>query len=295
MTRALAPLITPLLLIALAPGVAGAVSSYSKCAALVEKDAERARNAAVDWYEATGALGALHCEAMALSAQGANRTAAEKLEALAGAPELAPEEAAAVRVQAARLYRAEGDDAGATAALAPALAPALGAAAAPAYVERATIRGGAGDWTGARADLDTALRLRPGDAEALALRAAARRLSGDTAGGRADAEAAVAADAVHAPGWFELGMAARARGDETEARRAWLAAIEAQPDTQAAQMARAALQEMDAPSSTAAPAPSARVTAPEPVAEPRSEVRAEPDPEPKPEPARTPKPQRIDR
>lgn len=242
MTRALAAA----LLIALLPSGAGAVSSYADCTAMVDEDPERARNEAVDWYAATGALGALHCEALALAAEGAFRTAAQKLAALAGAPELSAGESVAVRVQAARLYRADHDLDAARAILDEAIAANPGAAAA-AYVERAALQAEDQAWTGAKADLDSALRLQPRDAEALALRAAARRHLGDAAGGVLDAKAAIAADPGHAPGWLELGVTERARGDAGAARKAFLGAIEAAPDSPSAAMARNALQDMAAP------------------------------------------------
>ncbi|MFV0473633.1 MAG: hypothetical protein ACK5MQ_05425, partial [Pikeienuella sp.] len=218
MTRPFPPVLFAAILAALAPSGARAVSGYAECAALAETDPERARNEARAWYEATGALGALHCEAMALTEQGATRLAAEKLAALANAPELTAAESAPVRIQASRLFRAEGDMAAALAALEPALS--AGEAAAPAYVERATIRSFSDDWRGVREDLDSALRLKPGDAATLALRAATNRRLGDAARARADAEAAIAADPKEALGWFELGFAAKGDGDETEARRA---------------------------------------------------------------------------
>ncbi|MEX2518073.1 MAG: hypothetical protein WD969_01935 [Paracoccaceae bacterium] len=235
----------------LAPAAAGAVSNYADCIALAERDAERARNEAAAWFSVSGALGALHCEAQALAALGADRTAAEKLEALAGAPELGAEERAAVLTQAGSLYRREGDRAAARRALDAAhRAAGGGVAGAGVLVERAALSAEADDFAGAKLDLDSALRLRPDDAETLALRAAARRRLGDPANARRDALRALDLEPDHAPARLELGMAEADLGAHEAARAAFLATITAAPTSPTAGMARAALQDMDAPSAS---------------------------------------------
>ncbi len=244
-----------LLLFALAPGAAGAVTGYADCAALVERDAERARNEAVAWYSATGSLAALHCEALALARQGAYRLAAEKLEAIARSPELDPEQQAEVLTQAAALRRDFGDLEGATETLGRAVAAAKGGpGAATPLIERAALHAAGGDFAAAKDDLDGALRLRPKDAEALALRAATERRLGDLLAARRDAEAAVAADPARARGRLELGLARAGLGDPEGAREAFLAAISAEPAAPAAALARSALQDLDAPEGRAAAA-----------------------------------------
>lgn len=258
----------------LIPATAGAVSNYADCIALAERDAERARSEAAAWFSASGALGALHCEAQALAALGADRTAAEKLEALAGAPELGPEERAAVLTQAGSLYRREGDIAAARRALDAALRAAGGGmAGAPVLIERAALSAEAANFTDAKADLDAALQLRPDDAEALALRAAARRRLGDSAGAKRDALSALELQPDHAPARFELGMAESDLGEPDAARTAFLAAIAAAPTAPTAGMARAALQDMDAsddtlPQAATAPQPSTQTSPQTPAREP---------------------------
>lgn len=236
-----------LLPLALMTGAALAVEDYDSCVALVERDAPRAVREARIWREETGALGAMHCEALALAAAGSQRLAAERLEALAAAPALSPAEQASVWLQAATLRRDLGEEAAAEAALASGLAVAPGAAAAPLLIERAALRAARGDDGGAREALDSALRLAPGDPEALTLRAAARRRLGDPAGALADAEAALAADPTSAPASLERGLSAAEMGDGETARAAFLAAIAAAPEGPAAKIARAALQALDAP------------------------------------------------
>lgn len=117
---------TACLLITLAPFGAGAMTNYEACIALVKSNPERAQNEALAWYQASGDLGALHCEALALAAQGASRTAAEKLEALAAAPEIDADTSAEIRMQAALLYRQGGDDKSAETVLTPALSESRG-------------------------------------------------------------------------------------------------------------------------------------------------------------------------
>lgn len=255
---------------------ASAENDYDRCLELVKADPGRARELSLTWYQSTGDIAALHCEALALSAEGAFLTAAEKLAALARAPELSTEQGLMIALQSAILYRREGDDQTAEAVLTPRLSETAGPAAAPAFAERAMIRGARGDWRGARADLDAALRVSPYDGELLALRAAARRRMGDNAGALADALAAVKAEPGLAGGWLELGASHAATGAKAPAREAYLRAISAAPDSPAAQIARAALQDLDLPAAPKAPP-------------------AEPEPEPEPAVTLPPASKKIDR
>lgn len=255
---------TACLLITLAPFGAGAMTNYEACIALVKSNPERAQNEALAWYQASGDLGALHCEALALAAQGASRTAAEKLEALAAAPEIDADTSAEIRMQAALLYRQGGDDKSAETVLTPALSESRGAIVAPGFIERASIRAAGGDWQGVRADLDAALRLLPGDGEALALRAAARRRLNDLPGAAADAKAATAAEPENPAAWLERGLAERDLVETIAARASFLRTIELAPEAPTAAMARAALQDMDAPAGAVSAAAPTETTTSEP-------------------------------
>ncbi|MEO0363339.1 MAG: hypothetical protein AAF322_19615 [Pseudomonadota bacterium] len=241
--RAEIPALAAFVLAAFAAGAAPAtVTDYGECASLAVSDPEAAINEARAWREETGAIGARHCEAIALVELGAYRAAAEALGDVANAPELLAEERAAVLVQSAGLWTEAGEDARAAAALDAAVRVDPGPGA---LIERAAARVAAGDLARAASDLDGAVARAPNSAEALTLRAAVKRRSGDGTGARADALKAVEIEPKGGAGWFELGMAERALGLDDGARRSLLKAIDVEPGGPVATLARRALQDMD--------------------------------------------------
>ncbi|MEM7268682.1 MAG: tetratricopeptide repeat protein, partial [Pseudomonadota bacterium] len=203
---------------------------------------EVVRAEAIAWYAETGDPGALHCEAIALSEIGALRSAAAKMQTVAQLPDIDTLTRVDLLTQAALLWRQDGSSDAAFGALDTALkyqrTPRV-------LIERSILHAERRAWEEAKADLDEALRMAPGDDEALALRAAANRRLGDHRAALQDAEQAIAVRPVSAAGWFELGKAELALGRKNGARRAWLKAIDVSPGGPYAALARGQLQDMD--------------------------------------------------
>lgn len=234
------PLIPFVLALLAAPALAQEMR-YDDCLALIETDPQAARAAAIDWFEATGRPAAAHCEAMALTRIGALGAAANRLQEAAAMSGLPAETRADLLTQAAALWRGMGRTAEALLAIDAAIAHQAGARR---YLERAGLLTEMGDLGGARAALDRALTLAPDDAGVLTASAADRLRTGDAAGARGEALSALALDTGHAGSWLVLGEAERALGRRDAARRAWLKAIELEPDG-VGLAARDRLQEMD--------------------------------------------------
>jgi tetratricopeptide (TPR) repeat protein len=226
---------------------AAAPMSYGACMDLVARDPAAARAAAESWLADSRDPAAEHCLAMALAALGARDAAALRLSDLAARPGPLPAEARAEMLAQAAGFWLEAGDAGLARAAAD-RAIKLAPRAPELLALRAEIGAAEGDWPRAKADLDKALALRPGDPQLLTLRAAARRNAGDERGALADARTAAAAAAVPADkamALFERGAAEAALGEPARARRDWLDAIAAAPDSPAAAQARASIQALD--------------------------------------------------
>lgn len=209
-------------LLAIGWGAGAQALDYETCIGAIAGDPDRALSAAQAWAEESGASAARHCEALALAATGARRTAAAKLVRLAEAPDLPDGVRAEILGQAAELHGEEGFEREERAALDAAIELAPGRAALRIARSEALVR--AGDLSGALADLDRAVAAEPGSGLALALRAAARRRNGDVAGALLDARAATEAAPDEPAGWLELGIS-RVGSDPEAARRHWLQAI----------------------------------------------------------------------
>lgn len=237
-TRALIFLAT----IALLPLPAGAVSDYGQCVDMATIDPEKTLVEARRWEEATGAVGALHCRAIALGELGAHRTAASTLMDVANSAGLEDGARVETLIEASRQYRLAGMESASRSTLDSAIRIRATPAA---LVERAALRAEDRDWEGARGDLDAAIAAEPRDAEALALRSAARLHLGDLDGARRDATLAIEYRPVSAMAWYQLGLTEQAMGLKDAARRSWLKAIDVAPGGEPAALARGALQDMD--------------------------------------------------
>ncbi|TYO89095.1 hypothetical protein [Oceanicella actignis] len=227
-------------------GAPARVRDYAACVALLDADPAAAREAAAEWRRFGGGAQAGICEALALSALGAQATAARLLDQLAAeeAGAAPPERLRAMRALAADLWLAARRPEQALASLAAALDLAPGDPAL--LAARAQARAMTQDWAGARADLDAALRAAPGAPALLVARAQARAALGDAAGALADAEAALAAAPEDAQAWLEAGRALEALGRRDAARERYLGAIARDRQGPTGAAARRALQLMEA-------------------------------------------------
>jgi serine/threonine protein kinase len=149
---------------------------------------------------------------------------------------------------------AEGDAAAVAAVRARAVeaaerAVALGPDLAEAYAVRGALRTvNQHDWAGARADLERALALDPGDAPTHRRLGLLLADQGDLPGAIAALRAALARDPLATPSWNELGEVELAAGDLRAAHRAFARALEIAPESAFAgrQLALVTLLEGDA-------------------------------------------------
>ncbi len=208
MFRRLAP--TALLLLAAAPErSAEDAARYRECLRAVHDAPAHAAELAAAWRLQGGGLPARHCLALALTAQGQPAAARAELESAARAGEVAHDPLTpALWGQAGNAALLAGDPASAYTHLAAALLAGTGAAPgerAGWLIDRARASVALGRNAPARADLDAALALTPGDPLARTLSAALALRDGDLPRARADiaearrlapADAAVAAEAA---------------------------------------------------------------------------------------------------
>lgn len=224
---------------------AGAVETYDACVALVEQDPAGAEVEAGRWAAAGGGTPARHCRALALLAQGAERSAAALMTAIAAEDRTLPGQVRAeMLVEAGGIYLGLGDLAAGRAAAERALK--LAADPRPALVLSARLEAEAGDWEGAAGELERALARGEPDAEILVLRASARLHLGQLVGARADLAWAAELAPDNPALWLERGTLEAAAGNRDAARAAWLEAIELDREGPVGAAARLRLQRMEA-------------------------------------------------
>jgi tetratricopeptide (TPR) repeat protein len=220
---------------------------YDHCVALVQTDAERALAYARAWQPHAGAAktGALHCEALALSALGRDTEAATAFSQVALDMGDAPKEARAeVYAQTADAWLIAGDTARARIAIDQALALDPNS---DYLMARANIRALAKDWDGVRLDTGEVLAELPTSVEALTLRAAAYRQLGFLKAALADAERAAIIAPHNLPALLERGRLRQANGNVAGARNDWADVIRfakemGRPDDPSAQAAEVYLK-----------------------------------------------------
>jgi tetratricopeptide (TPR) repeat protein len=221
-----------------APASAAEIRSAEECRLAVAADAPSAREAASVWKRLGGGTEAELCEAEALEAMGAFRSAASILTRLGENPKRALPLALRTSVleDAARLWLADGRPDLARQGLAN-----LARVTEPTPSQlmlAARAEAGLGQWNASAATLATLIAAEPQNAEAHALRAAALRLGGDPAGAAAEADKALALDPDLAPARFEAAAAAAEGGDRLQAEAIWTRLIRAHPDHPLATSAR---------------------------------------------------------
>ena len=168
----------PIVLVAFAAlplpaAAAEAVTGYSQCVTLVQRNPSQAEERARAWQSEGGGAAAIHCSALALTALGRYAEAARKLDALARDRAIPNNiERAALYDQAGNAWLLAGLPSNATQSFSAALAQS------PNDIDFLTDRARAHamqkDWAGADADLGAALLRDQNRADLLVLRASAR-------------------------------------------------------------------------------------------------------------------------
>lgn len=244
-----------LLLLAFGPTAAGGAAhatefkgpqdvQYRSCLALVNRKPDDAFEAASAWRDRGGGFPAKHCAALALVALRHYGDAAGRLERLAeemqpkGDP-LLPE----VLGQAGNAWLLAGQHERAHGVFTSALA--MRPNHVDLLIDRARASAALGRFAAAIPDLDRALGLDAGRAEAYAYRASARRQSGDMAGALADAEAALKIDPRELEALLERGILRAANGDRAGARADWMIVVMEGAGTPAGDAAQRNLERLD--------------------------------------------------
>lgn len=216
---------------------------YAECMRLAETRPTAAWEEAGQWRGVGGGEPAKHCAAVALIGIGEYQEAAHRLEELATASRAPDPVRAGMLAQAAQAWLLAGDAERAHAAQTTALELAPGDPAL--LLDRAVTLATAENYRAAIDDLTAALTAAPGSVDALALRATAFRYVDEPDLAARDVTRALEIDAAHAAALVEKGVQARLAGDLDTARRAWLAAIDAAPNSAEAETARLNIQTLD--------------------------------------------------
>lgn len=240
--RFLLPLVS-LLAAAPVPVLASDAQTYADCMKLAREKPRDGFEKAGEWESFGGGTAAKHCRATALQGLGEPEAAAELLETLAQTSRETAEIKAALLRQAAQAWMQAGQGLRALGVLDAALKVTPGAP--PLLEDRALVHGELGEWWAAIDDLNAALDGQPDRVSALILRAAAyRRLEvADLA--RADVERALALAPGDLDALVEKGNLDHAAGDDAAAREAWMTVLRTAPDSAAADVVRENLAAMD--------------------------------------------------
>lgn len=243
-------MILPALLLMLQAAPPADQARFDACAALVKSDAAKAEKEADAWRVGGGGVPARMCLGLAFVAQERWAPAAATFEQAAKEAQLRGDGRAAVLwVQAGNAALA-GDDPGAArghfdrAIASPVLSAAMKGEA---HLDRARAKVALNDLPGARADLDEAVRLVPGDPMAWLLSATLARRQGDEPRAAKDIAEATRLAPEEAPIAYEDGNIAALAGEADRARAAWQRAVSLAPESDAGQAAALALKGETAP------------------------------------------------
>ncbi|MGQ0559221.1 MAG: tetratricopeptide repeat protein [Sphingosinicella sp.] len=242
------------------PSADAASEHYRICLGLVRSDAARAVSSAEEWRLAGGGVPARQCLGLAyVRLERWAEAAAVFAQAAAEAQGVAK---ADLHAQAGNAWLAAGEAAQAEAALSAALVVRglAETARGEAHVDRARARVALGNVSGARSDLDAAVRLAPGNATAWYLSAELARRAGDAARARTDSATALRLAPDYPDILLLAGTLAGQAGDMAEAERLYRRVIAIAPDSEAGRAAGASLatlREVEVPASEAnrTPAP----------------------------------------
>ena len=224
---------------------AGAVTNYSQCVALVQKNPALAEEGARAWQNEDGGAAALHCSALALTALGHYAEAARKLDALAREGAIGNNlDRAALLDQAGNAWLLAGMANNAVQSFSAAIS------ASPNDIDfladRARAHAMQKDWAGADVDLDAALLKDQNRADLLVLRASARWALGRKTDAATDILRALQLYPDYPAALVERGRMKYEAGDKMGARADWKKA--ASGTGAAADAARRNLAALDAES-----------------------------------------------
>jgi len=219
-------------------------SRYAQCMDLAAINPQQALETAAAWIEQGGGDAAGHCAASALMGLDRHKEAAAAFETLAENASTHPKTRAALLGHAGQAWLMGRDPNQAVAVLSRAITlapddPAL-------LVDRAQAKFDLRLYQAAVADLDAALELDPKLPDAYVFRASAHRRLEDLDRAGADADKAIALDSFHPEALLERGMIHKLKGDKVAARRDWLTLMTVAPNTEAARIAQANVDRMDA-------------------------------------------------
>lgn len=238
---------TPLFLLAAAAAAtpsAQPVRSFEACAVLVKSDPDQAVAAAEAWRVTDGGLSARQCLGLAYAALGRFLSGAVAFEQAARVAEAQQDARASdLWTQAGNAYLLGGEPAKARTAFDSALAQPGGNETwrGEIRIDRARAAVDMGDVAAARADLDEALKLAPGDPVGWLLSATLARREGQIERAAQDISQAERLAPEDAAILVEAGNIAALSGNQEGARSKWTAAIARAPGSPAANAAAAAL------------------------------------------------------
>jgi tetratricopeptide (TPR) repeat protein len=213
---------------------------YERCITLAHQAPQSAFDAAVQWQNEGGQAAAIHCSAVALVAMRRYAEAASRLDRLAhdqGVNGAFPR--GDLLDQAGNAWLLANQPANAEASFTTALI--LSPDDPDVLADRARARAAKHDWHGAESDLTNAIA-RSARPELYVLRASARHAMGNKAGARADIESALRISPGDPEALLERGAMKAETGDANGAAGDWNATIAAAPSSDAAMVARQYLQ-----------------------------------------------------
>lgn len=237
-------LVAALMWMPLGAAATDSTSRYGQCMALAATNPDAALEKAMAWTEKGGGDPAGHCAATALMGLARYKEAAEAFELLAQNSSAHPPERAALLGQAGQAWLLAGDPEKAADVLSRALT--LTPDDAALRVDRAQASYDLRRYGQSITDLDTALTIDPKLVDAYVFRASAYRRLGDLEKAEAEADTALSLNNVHPEALLERGIIHRLKDDRVGARRDWLTLITVAPHSEAARVAKANLDRMDA-------------------------------------------------
>lgn len=229
------------------PDLQNPAFTYQFCLALAKEQPDKAIEMAGKWVGLGGGEAAKHCQALSLIGLREYGEGATRLDELATESRQEPTVRASMLAQAGQAWMEQGDLTRAYASQSAGLkiVPAGSKQQMELYLDRAVTLADAAKFDEVIADCNAALIIDPSNADALAYRAAAHRLQGNEDEAFADADRAVKADTTNVAALLERGNLWRMKKRLAAARRDWMRILELEPDSAAADAARANIEHLD--------------------------------------------------
>jgi len=221
--------------------------TYDYCVDLARAQPEQAIEFSGRWIGLGGGEPAKLCQAASMIGLKIFGEAASRLEALAAESKSSGDLRAGMLAHAAQAWLEEGEPMRAYNAQTKALELATpnSRVQSDLFVDRAATLSDGEKYKEAMEDLDAALEITPHHSDAFAFRAATHRHLKEIDAALKDAESAVAADKKNANALVERGTIYQLKGRKVEARQDWIAAIEIDPKSEAANTARDQIESYD--------------------------------------------------